>query len=78
VKLPKHVTLNISHQPHLAVYETVEEWLSTDFADVTPEDRAEMLTTGEVWVVQWYPDTPVGFCAVAAASLERALALANG
>jgi len=81
VKLPKHISLIIEHQPHSALYETVEQWLATnddrDMADLEPEDREEILRTGELWVVHWYPDTPVGSCAVAAATLERALELAS-
>lgn len=84
MKLPNHINLHIEHQPHAANYETVEEWLlynesepATRFADYPAEDRAAMLAAGEIWTVQWYPNTPVGFCCVAAATLERALELAN-
>jgi hypothetical protein len=45
--------------------------------DMTPQDKAEILEKEEIWTVQWYPNTPVGFCIVAAATLERALELAN-
>lgn len=44
--------------------------------DILPEDKAAILTTGEMWEIRWYPDTPVGYCTVAAATLERALELA--
>jgi hypothetical protein len=81
--LPAHVALSIEHQPHAAAYQTAAEWLAVtvgvlDAVSVLMEDRASMLALGEVWVVRWYPDTPVGCCAVAAATLERALALACG
>lgn len=81
MKLPKHINLRIVHQPHATSYETVEQWLKTvdtfDAVDIEPEDRAEMLRTGEVWEIQWYPNSPVGSHSVAAATLERALELAN-
>lgn len=77
MKLPKHINLSIEHQPHAGGYETIEEWARGGLADVTEGDMAEMLRTGDVWLVQWYPNTPVGFLAVAAATLERALELAN-
>jgi hypothetical protein len=78
MKLPRHIHLSIEHQPHAVNYQTVEEWLARDFGgDIAEADRAQMIATGEVWVIQWYPDTPVGFCVVAAATLERALELAN-
>lgn len=80
-KTPRHINLTIEHQPHASNYETVEEWLEYQsrqgYIEPYGGDAAEMIKTGEVWVVQWYPDTPIGFHAVAAATLERALALAN-
>ena len=80
IKLPKHIHLSIEHQPHAVCYESAQEWMDRNdrdgFADVEPEDAELMISTGEIWVVQWYPNTPIGFCAVAAATLERALELA--
>jgi hypothetical protein len=82
VKLPPHINLRIEHQPHALDYQSVVHWL--DRVDVNasheilPDDRAQMLATGEVWTIDWCPDTPVGSCSVAAATLERALALAGG
>lgn len=76
MKLPKHINLTIEHQPHAVYYETAAKWLE-DHAEVSEADAAEILRTGEVWVIQWYPRTPVGFRAVAAATLERALQLAS-
>jgi hypothetical protein len=79
--MPPHVNLTIEHQPHASSYQTVAQWLEDNtlrgFTDITPEDAATMITTGEVWVIQWYPNNPVGFHSVAAATLERALQLAN-
>lgn len=81
MQLPKHICLSIAHNPHRGVYQPVEQWLAKavtdDGIDITEEDRAAILSTGEVWTVSWCPDTPVGSCEVAAATLERALELAN-
>lgn len=81
MKLPEHIGLRIEHNPHRLDYEAIERWMEAcerdSTADITAEDRAEILLTGEVWVIRWYPHTPVGWCAVAAATLERALELAN-
>lgn len=78
---PKHINLTIEHQPHAVNYETVEDWLakakSEYCVEVLTEDAAEILKTGEVWVIHWYPRTPGSFCQIAAATLERALELAN-
>jgi hypothetical protein len=46
-------------------------------AHITPEDRAECLRTDSLWVLQWYPNTPIGFYRVAGPTLERVLELAN-
>jgi len=77
VNLPKHINLTIEHNPHKAVYQNVEQWLVAECHDdpdkVNPDDRAAMLATDEVWVIQWYPDTPIGFHIVYAATLPRAL-----
>ena len=80
--LPKHICMSIQHNPHAGVYETIEKWLehrdlNGDGECITPEDRAEILHTGEVWTISWCPDTPVGSRFVAAATLDRALELAN-
>jgi hypothetical protein len=81
MNLPKHICLSIEHNPHRGDYETVERWLELndvrDAADISPEDRAAILASGEVWTISWCPDTPVGSCTVAAATLERALEIAN-
>lgn len=86
MQLPKHICATILHNPHAGNYEPVATWLEynanpTDDAlcwcDITDADRAEILRTGELWTIQWYPDTPVGFCAVGAATFERALERAN-
>lgn len=80
--LPQHICMSIRHNPHAGDYMTVEKWLEHrdlegSGADIKPEDRAEMLRTGEVWEISWCPRTPVGSCWVAAASLYRALELAG-
>lgn len=79
--LPKHIELSIRHNPHRGDYMTVADWVrhqrEHDGCDIEPEDEAEMLRTGEIWMLRWYPETPVGHCEVAAATLHRALELAG-
>jgi hypothetical protein len=78
MKLPKHVGAIVRHNQHRLYYETVEQYLARDEGqEMDPADRATMIATGEVWEIVWYPDTPVGSCCVLAATLERALELAN-
>lgn len=94
MKLPRHISLHLEHNPHLAISQALEKWLEIYLAASTagtgpggrdlhedevirPEDRAAILATGEVWVISWCPETPVGSCEVVAATLERALELAG-
>lgn len=74
--------LYITHQPHLANYETPEEWAEDNdrrgYSDwVSDEQRDLAMTTGQIWVVQWYPNTPVGFTALCGADLESVLTAAK-
>lgn len=81
MKLPEHKCgLYLTHNEHRDLYQKLEKWIvdndaTEDFADDAARQRA--IETDECWVLQWYPDTPVGFCRVAAPTLEEALALAN-
>ena len=82
IKLPPHkASLSITHNDHKSVYETVAQWLAN--RDVRPEEcgsseEYQALQTGdELWEIQWYPETPIGFHRVYASTLERALELAN-
>lgn len=80
--------LQIEHNPHAVNYEPLEGWLENMFLSeeaggfsrdevIRPEDLAAIRASGEVWIIDWCPDTPVGSCKVIAATLERALELAN-
>jgi hypothetical protein len=69
--LPEHKCgLHIFHNPHKDYYETVEEYF-IDYSSkfISPEERELSIQTDELWEIRWYPDTPVGFCYVHAASL---------
>ncbi|MCP1270551.1 hypothetical protein [Acetobacter cerevisiae] len=81
MKFPKHTGgLSIEHNLHLSSYVTVEEAFLCGlyyFADFSEADKADCIKEGSVWTVQWYPETPNGFCAVGASTFERALELAN-
>ena len=81
LKALQNVCLTIQHNDHALLHQSLEDWLFDNARedgcyDVTPEDWNEILRTGECWTLQWYPNTPVGFNAVAAATLERCIELA--
>ena len=68
--LPEHKCgLHLSHNEHRDVYETVEEFYEADFF-VSPEEWHKAVAEDSVWVLQWYPDTPIGFNRIAASTLE--------
>jgi hypothetical protein len=81
MKLPPHKCgLYLTHNDHRTYFESAVEWLGN--SSNTPgwesdahRDRA--IATDEIWTLQWYPETPVGFNLVAAPTLEELLAFAN-
>jgi len=81
MKLPDHkCSLTITHNEHKDYYQSVKDWLadsgdSFNWADESAMQRT--LETGEIWVIQWYPDTPIGSYAVAAPTLQEALDLST-
>lgn len=78
MNLPNHkYGLFLTHNEHLNYYDTAEQWLN-DNSDrapfATPEERQKAIDTNSIWVLQWYPHTPVGFRIIAGATLEEVLA----
>ncbi len=81
MNLPKHACgLYLTHNEHKDYYETLETWLDGRAETAPPfasdEARAKAMATDDVWVLQWYPRTPVGFNLIAAPTLEELLAFA--
>jgi hypothetical protein len=71
--------LYLTHNQHRDYYEPLDEYLSErEFADTfeSPEAMQRAIDTDEHWHLQWYPDTPVGFCHVSAPTLAEVLRLA--
>lgn len=77
---PHKCGLHLGHNEHRNYYQTVPQWLENygeHFDWASDEARQRAIDTGEVWTLQWYPETPIGFQAVAAPTLEELLAFAN-
>ena len=77
---PKHKCgLHLQHNDHRNVYEPVGQWIvDNDWCTWENEEaKQRAIETDEIWTVQWYPDTPVGFYALAAPTFEELLKLAN-
>lgn len=68
--LPEHKCgLHLTHNGHKNVYESIQDYYDCkDF--VSPEEYIKAIDENSVWVLQWDPETPVGFHIVAASSLE--------
>lgn len=82
LKFPKYkITMHITHNQHKSYYETAQAWAddhnNTMYEWVPGDSRDRAIATDSIWTVQWYPNTPIGFMAVAAATLEEALNYAN-
>jgi hypothetical protein len=73
--LPKHECgLYLTHNEHKDVYEDLAERIAClDLADAfeSPEAMQRAIDADSLWVLQWYPVTPVGFHRIAAATLEE-------
>jgi hypothetical protein len=79
VMLPAHVgSLTLTHNEHKNYYKTVKDTLEEDDANdeksryydfVTDVERQKAIETDELWVLHWYPLSPVGFNNICAASL---------
>lgn len=78
---PKHnASLHLTHNQHKAYYWDVEEAIlqgEHGYGDfISEEQKAKAIETNECWIMQWYPNSPVGFCIIAAADLDALLAYA--
>lgn len=73
--LPEHKgELSIEHNGHKSNYETVEnyiEWRKFDDEDfANSNSRKKCIETDSIWVLQYYPNTPVGFNVIVGSSLS--------
>lgn len=78
---PKHeASLHLTHNQHKSYYLTVQQMIDDkDFGYaewVSEEQKQKAIDINECWYIQWYPNTPVGFCILAAADLNILLEFA--
>lgn len=80
MNFPKHKCgLHLTHNQHRDYYQTLPQYLSDEHAQPSFKDasaRQRAIDTGEIWELQWYPETPIGFHLVAAPTLDEVLAYA--
>lgn len=80
MKFPEHkASLQLTHNQHRDYYEPLADWIAKDemYDWESEEAKHRAIATDECWTLQWYPNTPIGFNAVAAPTLEECLAFAN-
>jgi len=71
--LPQHKCgLHIEHNGHKDVYESVEMYteIYKDEDWISLEEKQKAIDEDELWRLQWYPDTPIGFHILLASSFE--------
>lgn len=86
IKLPKHVSLTLTHNPgsaNLHTYKTVEQWMESQqqlgmldsfYFVLGAQDMAKCCNTESLWILDWNPETPSGSRTIAGSSLEALLA----
>ena len=69
-----YLTHNAYRDYHLSIEEAVAQF-DSDYRRNSwlPGEREKALATGDIWELQWSPNTPVGFQLRLAASLEAVL-----
>ena len=80
MKLPEHKCgLYLEHNAHRDYYQSVADYIEDEnrFNWPSEAERQKSIDTNGWWTLQGYPETPIGFFAVAAATLETLLELAN-
>lgn len=83
MKFPEHKCgLFLTHNEHRDYYQPLSQWIEEHSQDGdepwgSPEQKQKCLDTDELWELHWYPNTPVGFLVVWAATLEELLTFAN-
>jgi len=82
--LPAHkASLHLTHNDHLSNYWTVAEFdqnetaMHGDASWVSEEQRQKAIALNEMWELQWYPDTPVGFYVLRGCDLWAVIAAAT-
>lgn len=84
IKWPQHkASLTLTHNDHKSYYRTVAQSIAEEdhgYRDrdwISDEQKHKAIATNDCWTLQWYPDTPSGFCMFAAADLDALLEAAN-
>jgi hypothetical protein len=64
---PHKAAATITHNQHLCYLQSVADY-AAELYWISEESRADAIARNEVWEIQWYPDSSVGFCRIAAST----------
>jgi len=72
---PEHLVLQIGHNQHKIFYMSLEEAFANDYENVsiTQEEKELCYKTDSIWIIDCYPETPIGHYSVGASTFEKAL-----
>ncbi len=77
IKWPDHkASMSLTHNQHLDYYLTVQQSIDDDDHGykksdwVNEEQMQKAIDANECWTIQWYPNSPVGFCILSAYDLD--------
>lgn len=78
MKFPAHKAgLYLSHNEHKGVYESVEFFLKDqgfwEEGCASDSDQTAMINSDTIWMLQWYPRTPITSLRVVAPTMEKCL-----
>jgi hypothetical protein len=81
-RFPAHKCgLYLEHNAHRTVRSKLQDFIEEEegLEDrfESPESKRRSIDTDELWTLQWYPETSIGFCKIAAPTLEEVLRRAN-
>ena len=81
MKLPDHECgLFLTHNEHKNYYENIINYMNDNAGRIdykNEESKQKCVNTDSLWVLQWYPDTPIGCLCIGASTLEEVLEFAN-
>lgn len=81
MEFPDHKAgMFLEHNAHKNIYQSVKDWILEDNSMLyweSAEHKERAIESDEVWTLQWYPDTPIGFYMIAAPTLEELLKYAK-
>lgn len=80
LKLPPHTCgLTLQHNKHKDYYQSIIDYIDENgrFNWPSEAEKQKAIDVDELWTIQWYPETPIGFNAAAAATLESLLEFVN-